>query len=218
MGMWKATFAWHVEDMDLYSINYLHYGAEKVWYSASAADGKRLERVAAEIFPKSANHCAQFLRHKMHIINPSLITQRGVSLTRVVHRAGEYVISFPYAYHCGFNVALNCAESCNFASQNWVPYGLKVKACKCFEDSVKIKMSIFTSDKAMKKHNRAASNADGAVEDILCELCSKGHDEHTILLCDSCTAGYHMACLKQPLSKKPAVRVCGCEPGLARQP
>jgi hypothetical protein len=210
MGMWKATFAWHVEDMDLYSINFLHYGAEKIWYSASAADGKRLERIASEIFPKSANHCGQFLRHKMHLINPSLITQRGLNLTRVVHRAGEYVISFPYAYHCGFNVALNCAESCNFASQNWVPYGLKVKACKCFEDSVKIKMSIFTSDKAMKKHRRAESNADSAVDDILCEICDKGHDDHAILLCDSCTGGYHMACLTPPLSKKPAVCVSVC--------
>ena len=45
-GMWRATFAWHVEDMDLFSrisTNYIYFGARKFWYAIPQAKSVQLE-------------------------------------------------------------------------------------------------------------------------------------------------------------------------------
>jgi hypothetical protein len=45
-GMWKSLFACHTEDMDLYSINFLHFGKPKVWYGVPSAQKHRVDQVA----------------------------------------------------------------------------------------------------------------------------------------------------------------------------
>uniref|UniRef100_A0A8P4FVX1 Lysine-specific demethylase 4B n=1 Tax=Dicentrarchus labrax TaxID=13489 RepID=A0A8P4FVX1_DICLA len=122
-GMWKTTFSWHTEDMDLYSINYLHFGEPKSWYAIPPEHGKRLERLATGFFPNSFKGCEAFLRHKMTLISPSILKKYGIPFDKITQEAGEFMITFPYGYHAGFNHGFNCAESTNFATVRWIDYG-----------------------------------------------------------------------------------------------
>ncbi|XP_028006424.2 lysine-specific demethylase 4C isoform X1 [Eptesicus fuscus] len=142
-GMWKTTFAWHTEDMDLYSINYLHFGEPKSWYAIPPEHGKRLERLAQGFFPSSFQGCDAFLRHKMTLISPSVLKKYGIPFDKITQEAGEFMITFPYGYHAGFNHGFNCAESTNFATVRWIDYGKVAKLCTCRNDMVKISMDIF---------------------------------------------------------------------------
>lgn len=44
-------------------------------------------------------------------------------LPKITQEAGEFMVTFPYAYHAGFNHGFNCAESTNFATERWIEYG-----------------------------------------------------------------------------------------------
>lgn len=142
-GMWKTTFAWHTEDMDLYSINYLHCGAPKTWYSIPPSYGRKFEQLAEALFPKSVAVCPAFLRHKMTILDPKWLRDYEIPYDTVTQEAGMIMITFPFGYHSGFNHGFNIAESTNFATERWVEYGKKASICHCCPDAVKISMEAF---------------------------------------------------------------------------
>ncbi|CAI5759137.1 unnamed protein product [Candida verbasci] len=137
-GLWKATFSWHLEDQDLYSINYLHYGAPKMWYSIPQEYKDKFHKYMRSQFEEEYKNCDQFLRHKTFLVDPKLLKKNGIPVNKIVHREGEFIITYPYGYHAGFNYGYNLAESVNFALDDWFPFGEITKKCECINDSVSI--------------------------------------------------------------------------------
>ena len=66
-------FGWHKEDMDLYSINYLHYGAPKFWYGIDRDCNDHFELFAKSKFQEYFKDCEEYLRHKTTLIHPSVL-------------------------------------------------------------------------------------------------------------------------------------------------
>ncbi|KAH9979809.1 JmjC domain, hydroxylase-domain-containing protein [Russula compacta] len=157
-GMWRATFAWHVEDMDLFSINYIHFGAGKFWYAIPQARASALEQTMKGHFPEPSR-CPQFLRHKSYLASPMMLAKTSCRPNTLVQHAGEFVITFPRGYHAGFNLGFNCAESVNFALDSWIEMGRKAQACNCVNYSVRINVDELLRDRELEAAKAAKSKS-----------------------------------------------------------
>lgn len=95
----------------LASINYHHCGASKTWYGIPGRAAGDFEEVvrrriyAREILSADGEDAAAFsiLIGKTTMFPPSVLVERGVPVYRAVQRPGEFVITFPRAYHAGFS-------------------------------------------------------------------------------------------------------------------
>ncbi|KAI1424821.1 hypothetical protein F5Y12DRAFT_750336 [Xylaria sp. FL1777] len=151
LGMWKATFAWHLEDVDLYSINYLHFGAPKQWYSISQGDARRFEAAMKSIWPTDAKACSQFLRHKAFLISPNHLQQYfNIKVNKCVSYPGEFVVTYPYGYHSGYNLGYNCAEAVNFALDSWLPMGKIAKKCECAQAQDSVWVDVYEIERRLR--------------------------------------------------------------------
>lgn len=59
----------HTEDLDLASVNYLHYGASKSWYCIPPAHRPRFEQVLRDQLPDLFRQCPEFFRHKVRTLH-----------------------------------------------------------------------------------------------------------------------------------------------------
>jgi len=166
VGMCFSTFCWHNEDHWSYSINYLHWGEPKTWYgvpgSAAEAFEETMRKAAPELFASQPD----LLHQLVTIMNPNILMNGGVPVCRTDQHAGEFVITFPRAYHAGFNQGFNFAEAVNFAPADWLAMGRECithysnlrRFCVFSHDELVCKMA--TSPESLDLHVAAATYRD----------------------------------------------------------
>ncbi|CAA0843258.1 Transcription factor jumonji (jmj) family protein / zinc finger (C5HC2 type) family protein [Striga hermonthica] len=130
IGMLFSMFAWHVEDHYLYSINYHHCGAAKTWYGIPGHGALDFERVVREhvytreiLSADGEDGAFDVLLGKTTLFPPNVLLEHNVPIYKAVQKPGEYVVTFPRAYHAGFSHGFNCGEAVNFALGDWFPLG-----------------------------------------------------------------------------------------------
>ncbi|XP_016116398.1 lysine-specific demethylase 5A isoform X1 [Sinocyclocheilus grahami] len=128
VGMCFSSFCWHIEDHWSYSINYLHWGEPKTWYGVPAHAAEQLESVMKKVAPELFDSQPDLLHQLVTLMNPNLLMEHGVPVYRTNQCAGEFIVTFPRAYHSGFNQGYNFAEAVNFCTADWLPIGTQCVA------------------------------------------------------------------------------------------
>ncbi|KAJ5176827.1 uncharacterized protein N7482_002704 [Penicillium canariense] len=123
VGMCFSTFCWHNEDHYAYSANYQHFGATKTWYGIPGADAEAFENAMREAVPELFEGQPDLLFQLVTLMPPDKLRKAGVHVYAVDQRAGQFVLTFPQAYHAGFNHGFNFNEAVNFAPADWEPWG-----------------------------------------------------------------------------------------------
>jgi len=224
IGSWRAMFAFHVEDYNLYSINFLHTGAEKSWYSIPLNYKQRFENMAQAYFMEDYNECREFLRHKTKMISPKKLKENGIAFNTVVQHEGEFVITFPGSYHAGFNHGLNIAEATNFAFPQWLPSGRAAKRCVCRPNAVTIDVECLEAKYLRKTYSNCSINHESCNTQPLINLesvhdavrirciCNKVETSSTsndeLVTCKSCRLKYHKICVENATKQYAVCHIC----------
>lgn len=128
-GAAHTIFALHAEDYNAMSLNYHHFGADKIWRVVSPRYYHRVEDfVTARLLDATAarkgrrlpgRRCSQFVRHASVYLPGTTLDVAGARSIQFRQRPGELVITWPLAYHEGYNEGLNINEACGYGHKNW---------------------------------------------------------------------------------------------------
>ena len=81
----------------------VHWGETKTWYGVPGEDAELFEDAIRKEAPDLFEAQPDLLFQLVTLLSPKRLTDAGVRVYACNQRAGEFVITYPKAYHAGFN-------------------------------------------------------------------------------------------------------------------
>ncbi|OMH82081.1 Lysine-specific demethylase lid [Zancudomyces culisetae] len=100
----------------------MHFGEEKTWYGIPGDQAKAFEAVVKDTVPELFETEPDLLQQLVTMVNPGLLVSKGVDVYMIDQSPGEFVVTFPQAYHAGLNTGFNFNEAVNFGPPDWLHY------------------------------------------------------------------------------------------------
>ncbi|XP_075962632.1 protein Jumonji isoform X1 [Anarhichas minor] len=131
IGMVFSTSCWSRDQNRLPFIDYLHTGADCIWYSVPAEEKAKLDKVVHTLLQANGTPGLEMLEKNI-MISPEVLCREGIKVYRTVQRSGQFVVCYPGAFVskvcCGYSVS----ETVHFATPHWMNLGYQAaKDLKC---------------------------------------------------------------------------------------
>lgn len=122
IGMVFSTSCWCRDQNSLPYIDYLHTGADCIWYCIPAEEKSKLDKIVHSLLQANGTPGLEMLERNI-MISPEVLRQKGVKVYRTVQQSGQFMVCFPGTFVskvcCGYSVS----ETVHFANPQWMKLG-----------------------------------------------------------------------------------------------
>ncbi|XP_045509505.1 protein Jumonji isoform X2 [Colias croceus] len=120
LSMVFSTSCWHRDPHGLPWIEYMHEGAEKIWYGIPDDQSNNFRSAVEILGPAFCQNKSIWLPSDITMIPPEMLQKYNVSMCRAVQKPREFIIVCPKAYSCSIATNFAVSESVYFATDSWI--------------------------------------------------------------------------------------------------
>ncbi|CAG4943086.1 unnamed protein product [Colias eurytheme] len=120
LSMVFSTSCWHRDPHGLPWIEYMHEGAQKIWYGIPDDQSNNFRSAVEILGPAFCQNKSIWLPSDITMIPPEMLQKYNVSMCRAVQKPREFIIVCPKAYSCSIATNFAVSESVYFATNSWM--------------------------------------------------------------------------------------------------